>query len=475
MISSISKLSEMSGPIPVHIGLMGHIDHGKTALARVLSEKVSTAGLDKHPQSQQRGITIDLGFTMFNLDGFMVTLVDAPGHADLIRSVVAGAGIIDAAILTIAADEGPKIQTGEHIIVLKSLGIETVIVAITKCDLASESKLNEVEVKARSVMNSAGYHDSAIVRISSKTGEGIDLLRGVLRERVKPRERDSSGSLLLPLDHAFSKKGYGTVVTGTILRGRVSVEDIVEVVPLNKKARIRSIQVFGETKNDAAAGDRVGINIPEINSADLKRGDYVCRNSSLTTATSAFCRIKRVPMYEGTISKRMVLNATIGMPTVTSEIVPYMVDGENRIIQDSTREESFEAALLFQRPLGLEVGMHVILMRSDLPPTKMRIVGSGEIIEVPSSIKLLARRARRGKVYRIREDDTLVEGLASSKIAAEKLIGKTVYAASGASGDIKQTFGTRGVVSVIFDTSVSDLEEVFYIRLVEEEYRFGLR
>jgi len=109
--------------VPVHIGLLGHIDHGKTEVARALSEIVSTAGLDKHPQAQERGISIDLGFTSFHLDGYLVTLVDAPGHAELIRSVVAGANIIDAAILGVAADEGPKIQTGEHIIILQSFAI----------------------------------------------------------------------------------------------------------------------------------------------------------------------------------------------------------------------------------------------------------------------------------------------------------------------------------------------------------------
>ncbi|MHA2188062.1 MAG: GTP-binding protein, partial [Candidatus Thorarchaeota archaeon] len=131
----------------VHVGLMGHIDHGKTELARALSEKISTAGLDKHPQSKERGITIDLGFTMFSLNDYLVTLVDAPGHADLIRSVVASSSIIDAAIIAVAADEGPKIQTGEHLVVLKSMGIESIVVAITKMDLVKQKKPSIVEEK----------------------------------------------------------------------------------------------------------------------------------------------------------------------------------------------------------------------------------------------------------------------------------------------------------------------------------------
>ena len=138
--------------VPVHVGLMGHIDHGKTALARVLSEKVSTAGLDKHPQAKRRGITIDLGFTMFELDKYLVTLVDAPGHADLIRSVVAGSNIIDAAILVVAADEGPKIQTGEHLVVLQAMGVDNILVALTKTDLVKQERISNVEKQMKKIL-----------------------------------------------------------------------------------------------------------------------------------------------------------------------------------------------------------------------------------------------------------------------------------------------------------------------------------
>ncbi len=147
----------MHSLVPVHIGLMGHIAHGKTALARAISDHVSTAGLDKHPQSKERGITIDLGFTMFVLDKYLVTLVDAPGHADLIRSVVAGANIIDTAILTVAADEGPKVQTGEHLLVLRSLDIDSVVIAITKSELADGKRLADVEAMMIRQVEEVGF------------------------------------------------------------------------------------------------------------------------------------------------------------------------------------------------------------------------------------------------------------------------------------------------------------------------------
>ncbi len=463
----------MSEPIPIHIGLMGHIDHGKTELARALSEKVSTAGLDKHPQSKERGITIDLGFTMFRLNEYIVTLVDAPGHADLIRSVVAGANIIDAAILVVAADEGPKIQTGEHIIVLSSLGIDTVVVAITKCDLVGEERLAQIEAKVQSIMSSSGLLNYEIVRVSARTGYGIDSLHAALYRLVKPKERDRDGPFLLPIDHAFPKKGHGTVVTGTILRGRIAVDDMVAVVPLGTSVRARSIQVFSEERQKASAGDRVGINVPDLDSRNITRGDYLCQGASLAVSDCALCTLTLNSLYKGRITKKMVLSATVGMPSITSEIIPYDMEAGKLVVLDGTENTTITAALLFQRKIGVEVGMNVLLMRTDLPPTAVRIIGSGAISAVPSSISLLKKRIRKGRVTRLRDDDVLVDGLASRKEIAEKLVGKSITSSSGISGKVLGTFGTRGVVMARFDTPVAAEEEITFTTLVEEEYHFG--
>lgn len=458
----------------MHIGLMGHIDHGKTELARALSEKVSTAGLDKHPQSKERGITIDLGFTMFRLHEYLVTLVDAPGHADLIRSVVAGANIIDAAILVVAADEGPKIQTGEHLIVLHSFGITTVIVAITKTDLVDERQLEKVEKQMRSILTTSGISDYEIVRVSARNDEGINTLKEALHRRVKPKERDITSPFLMPIDHSFPKKGHGTVVTGTILRGVVRVDDSVQAIPLGRPARVRSIQVFGEQMQQAVAGDRVGLNVPDLKSTDLSRGDYLCSLNSFSVTDKIYCHIERNPFYEGKITKRMVLNATVGMPTITSEIVPFVSsDDGRRVVVEESRDEAFGAALLLRDKIGVEVGMRVLLTRTDLPPTMMRIVGSGQVTQIPDVAKLLKKKTRQGTILRIREDDVLIEGLASRKEMADRLVGSDLSSSSGSRGRVLAAFGTRGVLSARFDKPVILKEEVFYERFVEEDYTFG--
>ncbi|MHA2352993.1 MAG: selenocysteine-specific translation elongation factor, partial [Candidatus Thorarchaeota archaeon] len=286
----------MDNLVPVHVGLMGHIDHGKTALASALSEKVSTAGLDKHPQAQRRGITIDLGFTMFVLDKYLVTLVDAPGHADLIRSVVAGSNIIDAAILVVAADEGPMIQTGEHLVVLQSMGVERILVVVTKTDLVTPGKLDIVEDKVKSILTDTPFFDAEFVRVSALKNNGIDELRAALLQILTPRGRDSENPLSIPIDHAFPVKGHGTVVTGTIQRGHIRLGDTVEIAPLGKTSKIRSIQTFGEEREMASAGDRVGVNVPEIDDTEITRGDYLCAPGSMIRATSFIAQLKVNPL-----------------------------------------------------------------------------------------------------------------------------------------------------------------------------------
>jgi selenocysteine-specific elongation factor len=463
----------MNSPIPVHVGLLGHIDHGKTALARVLSEQVSTAGLDKHPQAKERGITIDLGFTMFYLDKYLVTLVDAPGHADLIRSVVAGANIIDTAILTVAADEGPKIQTGEHLIVLSSLGIDSLVVAITKTDIASDAQISGVESRVKKIVHDVGFKRVEYVRVSAHRKEGIEDLRQALLRVLVPRERDASSPFVMPIDHAFPIKGHGTVVTGTILHGRVAVNDLLEIAPQGITSRARSIQTFSQNREDASAGHRVGINIPEANPSLITRGDYLCTPKSISSSSCLYIHVRTNPIYHGRITKKMVLSAALGMPVVTGQIIPYQQEQGFRVVMESVEASEFDAALVLQRPVAIDTHAKVLLLRTDLPPTQMRILGSGFISEIPDTIQLHRRKTRSGKIQRIREQDTLVEGLASNKRIAESLIGARVRTVGGVDGIIKSPFGTRGVVSVEFSASVKANEAVDYERFTEEAYSFG--
>ncbi len=465
----------MTDLIPVHVGLMGHVDHGKTALARILSTTVSTAGLDKHPQAQRRGMTIDLGFTMFILDNFLVTLVDAPGHADLIQSVVAGANIVDAAILVVAADEGPKVQTGEHLLILQAMGITRLLVAITKIDLVTVKRVEEVEDKMCSIVREISPEHVEFVRVSAQTGVGLDELKSRLRRVLVPRPRDTDATLLLPVDHAFPIKGHGTVVTGTVLAGRFRVGDVVQIMPHHIESRVRAIQTFGSTRTGAQAGDRVGVNLPELDHTLIRRGDYLCTTNSLTSAQNLIVNLRVNPLYSERLTPRMVVNATIGMPTVSAQILPITrVDEKWVLAPDRVQDRTLTVALLLSERVPVRIGWRVLLMRTDLPPTSMRVLGAGEVIEThEEQLLLYTKRVRRGRIVRIREDDVLVEGLAHDRAKAEQLSNTPVQTVDGHIGVLGVPFGTRGVITARFDSTVREGTEVIHQTLKTEVYKFG--
>jgi selenocysteine-specific elongation factor len=353
------------------------------------------------------------------------------------------------------------------------MGVERVLVVVTKIDLVKPDKLISIEDKMRDILTSTPFANTEFVRVSALKGTGIDELRNALLRLLTPRVRDSESPLSIPIDHAFPIKGHGTVVTGTIQRGSIRLGDTVEIAPLGKQSRVRSIQTFGDERKIASAGDRVGVNVPEIDDTEITRGDYLCTPGSMTRATGFFAQLKTNPLYRGRITKRMTVSVSAGMPAVTGQILPFTLTTDARVVQEMTETMEFNAALLLQKPIALTIGAKVLLLRTDLPPTQMRVIGSGDVIEIPEKIILSRPRVRTGKVQRIRDHDVLVEGLASSKEVAERLVGSDVSTSDGVVGVIRQPFGTRGVVAAEFEGPVKESEAVNYQRLIEEEYSFG--
>ncbi|MFX1508286.1 MAG: selenocysteine-specific translation elongation factor, partial [Promethearchaeota archaeon] len=372
--------------IPIHVGLFGHIDHGKTAIARLLSEKISTAGLDKHPQAQERGISIDLGFTAFNLAPYQVTLVDAPGHADLIRSVVAGANIIDAAILVIAADEGPKPQTGEHILILDSFNISKALIIINKIDLVDESGIDTVERSIKALLKGTILENSPVVRVSAKTGEGAESIKEALQELLSKPIRKVEGSFKMPIDHAFHIKGAGTVITGTVHRGKINIGEVAEIMPLEIQGKIKSIQTFGENLQSAVAGDRVGIAIPGIQARIIHRGSYLCSPGSLSSTDTILAQLKANRFFKFILAPRMNVHLTIGTPTVAGVIYPFQKENDHNVISDQvSANQEFFAYITLNSVIVSEPDDPILISRLDLPPTKLRIAASGKVIDVNPS------------------------------------------------------------------------------------------
>ncbi len=255
------------------IGTAGHIDHGKTALVKALTG-VDT---DRLPEEKRRGITIDLGFASWFTEDYQIGFVDVPGHERFVKNMLAGVGGIDSVLLVVAADESIKPQTREHFAICKLLGIRTGVVAITKSDLVDRDILELVRLEIEELVAGSFLAGKAIVPVSSVTGAGLDDLRkAILTSGNEIDDRDATTRVFrLPIDRVFSMKGFGSVITGTTFSGHLKVDSEVEVLPGGFHSRARAIQVHGEPRETAFAGERTSINLPDIALEQLHRGEQV--------------------------------------------------------------------------------------------------------------------------------------------------------------------------------------------------------
>ena len=250
--------------MPRTVATAGHIDHGKTTLVEALTGK----NTDRLPEEQARGISIDLGYAPLALaDGTQLSIVDVPGHERFVRTMVAGATGVDLFLLVIDANEGARPQTLEHLAVLRLLGVERGVVALTKADLTDAETLELARAEAEELVPGA-----AVVAVSAKTGEGLDALRDALAEIATERERTDAPTRLY-VDRSFTLRGIGTVVTGTLWSGSIGEGDELRVEPRGRTVRVRSVQVHDRPVDRAEAGQRVAVALPGVERGDVRRGD----------------------------------------------------------------------------------------------------------------------------------------------------------------------------------------------------------
>jgi selenocysteine-specific elongation factor len=254
--------------MPLTVGTAGHIDHGKTALVRALTGK----NTDRLPEEHERGISIDLGYAPLELpDGTSLSVVDVPGHERFVRTMVAGASGIDLFLLVVDAGEGARPQTHEHLAILRLLGIEHGVIALTKLDAVDEETLELARVEAEELVPGA-----PVVATSARTGAGLAELRAALAEVAGGVARhDAVGPARLHVDRSFTLRGIGTVATGTLWSGTIGDGDELRVEPRGRAVRVRSVQVHDRAVERAEAGQRVAVSLPGVERHELRRGDVL--------------------------------------------------------------------------------------------------------------------------------------------------------------------------------------------------------
>ena len=284
------------------IGTAGHVDHGKTRLIKALSG-IDT---DRLEEEKKRGITIELGFAHIPNDaGYNIGVIDVPGHEKFIKNMLAGIGGIDFVLFVVAADEGIMPQTREHFEILQALGIDDGIIAITKTDMVDEEWLELVQEDIRDYVEGSFLEGKPMIPVSAKSGENIDLLKEeIIRKCDRESKRIEAPEMFrLPVDRVFTKSGFGTVVTGTLMDGTCSLNDEVHVFPEEMPAKIRGIQTYGNDVEQAVAGQRTAINLSGVRKEDIRRGDVIAAKGAVSVTGMLDVKLK---IFDS--SERMVLN-----------------------------------------------------------------------------------------------------------------------------------------------------------------------
>jgi len=349
------------------LGVIGHVDHGKTALVRALTG-IET---DRLKEEQERGLSIVLGFSYIETDAGMIDLIDVPGHEDFIRTMISGATGIDGILLVIAANEGIMPQTQEHFDIARLLDLQFGLIVITKVDLVSEYELAVVEENIRRFLRGSFLEDAPLIATSAVQSSGMDVLqRGLEQLARRPVSRSRGPGSYLPIDRVFSMAGFGTVVTGTLRGGALRTDDRLEIQPGNRTAAVRQLQTHRQVISEAVPGQRVAVNLRNIGKAQLRRGDTLCAPGVIQATRLLDAELKLLEGAGQTLKNSASVRVLFG----TTEAVAKLRLLERQFLHPG---EAGLVQLRCQRDVATAAGEHFII-RSYSP---MRTIGGGRILD----------------------------------------------------------------------------------------------
>ncbi|MGA2726013.1 MAG: selenocysteine-specific translation elongation factor [Bryobacteraceae bacterium] len=363
------------------VGTAGHIDHGKTALVKALTG----IDADRLEEEKRRGITIDLGFAHLQLTPTLrLGFVDVPGHERFVKNMLAGVGGIDLVLFVIAADESIKPQTCEHFDICRLLAIPRGVIALTKADLVDDDILGLVRIEVEELVAGSFLEGAPVVPVSSVMGAGLEELRQALaRVAAEAPEKDASGHFRLPIDRVFTVKGFGTVVTGTLVSGSVAREQEVELYPAGRRLRVRGVQVHGASADRAVAGQRTALNLADIEPAGLARGHALSEPGVFRAVKQVDCRLQLLPA-----AKPLKHRAPVHLHSGTAEIEAQvrLLEGTAPLQPSAT---AYARLLLRDAALLLPGDRFIIRMFSPVVT-----IGGGVVLDVAVAATGKAARAR---------------------------------------------------------------------------------
>ena len=350
------------------VGTAGHIDHGKTSLIKALTGYDA----DRLAEEKRRGITIELGFTHFDLpSGTRIGIIDVPGHEKFVGNMVTGVVGMDLVLILIAADEGIMPQTREHIAILEQLGVSNAILVLSKCDMVDQDWIDLIQEEIREELKTSLYANAPMVRVSSVTGMGIpELTEMIDRMTEQTEERDISEIPRLPIDRVFTLTGFGTIVTGTLISGVLNKETPLAIYPEGIECKIRNIQVHDQDVEQAYAGQRVAVNLSNIKKEEIRRGDVLAPPDTMQNTDRLDVKIRMLEMTDRSIKNRGRLHLCIGTTQVLCRAVLLGTD-------ELEKGQEGYAQLLLEEPIAVRKKDRFIL-RFYSP---LETIAGGEVLD----------------------------------------------------------------------------------------------
>jgi selenocysteine-specific elongation factor len=359
----------------IMLGTAGHVDHGKSALVKMLTG----CETDTLAEEKQRGLTIDLGFAPCQLsDKRVVGVVDVPGHVDFIRNMAAGAHGIDVVIFVVAADDGIMPQTHEHLHILTLMGLRHGLVALTKVDLVDPARRSFVIQALRRLLAKTFLAEAPICPLSNVTGEGFDGFFDALNEVVaRCEDRPCSGRFRMWVEDVFTIRGSGTVITGIPTRGRVRPDDSLHLLPAGLPGHVRRMQVYGEDATEGRAGECVALNIPELDHEAVRRGMVLCESNAVAPVTMAEAELRILDSIKGKIADYLEVQLHVGTAAVSARLAMLenteMTGGQKQMIQ-----------LRLAEPLALAPGERFVVRANvaDSGVAGLTTIGGGQLLGI---------------------------------------------------------------------------------------------
>jgi selenocysteine-specific elongation factor len=410
------------------VGTAGHIDHGKTALVKALTG----IDADRLKEEKQRGITIDIGFADLAIDDYQFGFVDVPGHERFVKNMLAGAHGLDMVMLVVAADESVMPQTREHFDICRLLQVKSGLVALTKSDLVDEELLELARAEVEDFVHGSFLENAPIVAVSSRTGEGIEQLKSeIARLAAGIQEKTVEAVSRLPIDRAFSIKGFGTVATGTLIAGELKAGDEVEILPAQVRTRVRNLQVHGHDTDRARAGQRTAVNLQGVNLDQVQRGSVLAPAGRLRSSSMLDVRLDLLANAPRPLTYRARVRLHHGTAEVMARVV--ILDSANAGAPRLEPGKSCLAQLRLEEPVTALPGDRFII-RSYSPQIT---IGGGVILDALPEKHRLSDRTVPARLARLEKADPVEMVAAFVEIEGARAIDAGAIAARTGTTDAR--------------------------------------